>query len=78
MASEDDPYKVHVIAQEGHCPTDGTCFVLGRVAARPGQVQAVARVVSDPKLLAAYHHKIGPGEILVEFTATDILEVSDR
>ncbi|MHA6621983.1 hypothetical protein [Pseudonocardia sp. DLS-67] len=68
----DHAYKVRVLAEAGDCPTDGTCFVLGEVLARPGKVQAVAKIVDDPRLVDAYRHKIGSGEILVEFEKSDL------
>jgi hypothetical protein len=52
--------------------------VLGEVPARPGKVQAVARIVDDPQLIGAYAHKIGSGEILVEFDKIDIVGVAGR
>lgn len=76
--ADNDSYTVRVLAEAGDCPTDGTCFVLGEVPARPGKVQAVARLVDDPRLLGAYAHRIGSGEILVEFDKSDILGVTDR
>jgi hypothetical protein len=76
--TKNDPYAVRVLAEAGDCPTDGTCFVLGEVPARPGKVQAVARIVDDPQLIGAYEHKIGSGELLVEFDKSDILGVTDR
>jgi hypothetical protein len=72
MTDGGDPYTVRVLAGDD-CPTDGTCFVLGEVTARPDQAQAVARVVTDARLLAAYAQRIGAGEILVEFDKADIL-----
>jgi hypothetical protein len=75
---DDNAYTVRVLAEDEHCPTDGTCFVLGEVPARPGKVQAVAMTVDDPRVIAAYKHKIGPGEILVEFDKNDILGVTDH
>jgi hypothetical protein len=76
--TRNDPYTIRVLAEAGDCPTDGTCFVLGEVPARPGKVQAVARIVDDPQLIGAYAHKIGSGEMLVEFDKSDILGVIDR
>lgn len=76
--TDNNPYAVRVLAEAGDCPTDGTCFVLGEVAARPGKVQAVAQIVDDPQLIGAYAHKIGIREILVEFDKIDILGVTDR
>lgn len=76
--TDDDPYKVRVLAQDPDCPTDGTCFVLGEVPARPGRVQGDARIVEDPRLLAAYAHKVGPGEILVEFDKSEPLHPYER
>jgi hypothetical protein len=73
-----DPYEVRVLAEAGDCPTDGTCFVLGEVPARPGKVQAVAKIVDDPRLIGAYQNKIGSGEILVEFDKIDIVGVTGR
>lgn len=52
--------------------------MLGEVPARPGKVQAVARIVDDPQLIGAYAHKIGSGEILVEFDKIDIVGVAGR
>lgn len=68
----DDVYEVRVLAEAGDCPTDGTCFVLGEVQARPGKVQAVAKIVDDPRPVDAYRHKIGSGKILVEFEKRDL------
>jgi hypothetical protein len=76
--TERDSYEIRVIAQTDNCPTDGTCFVLGEVTSRPGKVQAVAQIVDDPRLCAAYADKIGPGEILVEFDKGDIVGAVDR
>lgn len=71
--SESRPYEVTVLRQAtcDPCPDDETCFIAGTVPARPGKVQAVAQTVADPALIAAYAHKIGPGEVLVEFDEED-------
>lgn len=68
--SESHPYQVTVLRQ-GRCPDDETCFIAGTVPARPGKVQVVAQTVTDPQLIAAYRHKIGPGEVLVELDEGD-------
>jgi hypothetical protein len=78
VIDDNDRFEVRVLAEAGDCPTDGTCFVLGEVPARPGKVQAVAKIVDDPHLIGAYQHKIGSGEILVEFDKIDIVGVVDR
>ncbi len=74
--TEQDPYEIRVL-RAASCPDDETCFVIGSVPARPGLIQAVARTVTDPKLIAAYKHKIGQDEVLVEFDRADILGVTD-
>lgn len=63
-----DEYRIEVIAEDELCPADGTCFIAGRVPARPGMVQVVFKATADPELIAAYRHKIGPGELLGELT----------
>jgi hypothetical protein len=67
-----DPYKIQVIAEDPHCPTDGTCFYAGRIPARPGKVQIVAKLIGDPRALAAYAHKVGEGEITIELDEADV------
>lgn len=67
-----EPYEIEVL-RAAACPDDETCFIAGRVAPRPGKVQTVAKIVTDPALLAAYSHKIGEGEILVEYDDAEIL-----
>jgi hypothetical protein len=61
IASGNDPYRVHVLAGAEDCPADNTCFLLGEVPARPGKIQAVARVVDDQRLADAYADRIGLG-----------------
>jgi hypothetical protein len=47
---------------------------VGTVPGAPDRVLIVARSVSDHALIAAYKHKIGPGELLVEFDESDVKE----
>jgi hypothetical protein len=69
-------YEIRVLLA-GNCPDDETCFMVGEVSARPGKVQLVAKEITDQRLIAAYQHKIGPGEVLVEVDKPDILGVTD-
>jgi hypothetical protein len=70
MATTD--YPIRVLSQADRAD-DETCLLLGEIDNRPGKVQAVARRVTDPELIAAYAHRAGPGEVLVKFDRTDIL-----
>lgn len=65
-----DDYEVHVLRQAA-CPDDETCFIAGTVAARPGKVQIVGKLVTDPSLRAAYAYKIGPDEDVFEIELTE-------
>ena len=73
--TENDPYKIRVL-RGTTCPDDETCPMLGTVPARPHKVQGVARIVTEPELLAAYAERVGPGEILFEMDDQMILGVT--
>ncbi|WP_028937480.1 hypothetical protein [Pseudonocardia spinosispora] len=64
FVAENVDYTIRVLW--GSCGDDETCPMLGTVPARPGKVQGVARLVTEPDLLAAYARHIGPGEALFE------------
>lgn len=71
--TENAEYQITVLRQadKDFCPDDETCFIAGTVPARPGKVQIVGKLVSDPQLVSAYAHKIGPGEGLFEIEQTE-------
>ena len=48
----------------GDCPDGETCPSKDLVDVHPDRVYMIGNVVTDPDLLAAFAHRIGPGEQL--------------
>lgn len=49
----------------GSCPDVATCPSVDLIDEHPDRVYMIAKVETDPRILTAFAHRIGPGEGLV-------------
>lgn len=54
--------KINVTVHRGSCGDDDTCTAFTTIDTDPDGGYVIVELVTDPEVLAAHAHRIGPGE----------------